>query len=519
MPDTIHNTLLGSELHEAFHAVGSSDPGAIGANQYWLDTSLVFRNSVWRRNAANTGWIPVASEGAMYFTVAAATAPDVFKQRADFVCDGTADQIEVNAAIAALPATGGKVVCVGDFSLSSPILVNRYGVTLEGVGIGNRVGGSQATIGTRFKAVSGLTGQVILVQETANDKPCYGTTLRDFTIDGGYIGTDTDGILFRANRSRIDNVHVHRCTGWGIHVRGYTAAERDGIVWWDTYDTTLGFCQVADCYNTGVRATSTSGGGVWFDLNAPDCHLLGSVIYNNYDNLRIGSSSEQITSNHFYDSERYNIWLDSSGSRTKIIGNKVEGSGQHGLFFDNTSAGTSAVQVVGNNFKNSGDSADNTYDHINIVGASGNGHTSTVIAANTFTKDSATENKSRHAINMSSAPQGLIISDNAFGSDSHYGSTRVNGSGSGSNPVVFGTNSGYKTRAGGTVSVSDGGTISHGLGDSFAGRTPTRYSVVSTVAGVIATVSAVSATTLTINLRSHDGTTPGATTVAWTAEA
>src|SRR5690349_11956242 len=119
--------------------------------------------------------------GPMGFTVASATAPTFVKNRADYVCDGTADDVEINAAITAAPSTGFDVLCIGDFAISNPILVNKYGISLRGIGLSNTTDGSQNTIGTRFRAVSGLAGQVIKVQETANDRPCYGIILRDFS--------------------------------------------------------------------------------------------------------------------------------------------------------------------------------------------------------------------------------------------------------------------------------------------------------------------------------------------------
>lgn len=516
MADVIHNTLADDELHEPFHRVASSDPGAIGANKYWLDTGDA-TYALKRRNSGDTAWINVAGAGTAALIVAASDAPDALKNRADYICDGTDDQVEIQAAHDAF-TTGGKVILtVGTFNISATVSFDNDSFTLEGSGNVKPTGATQIGMGTKLQAVSGLTGEVILAGALA-DRPIFGCTLRHFTIDGGYIGTATNGITYRSSQGLIFDVHVHRCTGYGIKFIGYSAVET-GSTKWDTYDSKLLACMVGDCYDTGVQATATAGGGVWFSDFAPDCHIVECVLLNNYDNLRISSASEQITTNHTYDAVRYNIWFDSSGSRTKVVGNKIEGSGSHGLFIDNTVAGTSALVIVGNNFKNSGDDTDNSADHINIVGSSSNGHTAMVIVGNVFSKDSATSNKPRYGINMSSAVQGAVIDGNNFGSDTHFGSTRINGSGSGSNPVVLGTNAGYKTQAGGTASVSDGGTISHGIGDSFAGRTPTRYGVVSTTAGVIATVSAVSATTLTINLRSHDGTTPGATTVAWFAEA
>jgi len=52
------------------------------------------------------------------FTVASSTS----SQRADYVCDGTDDQIEIQAAIDALPVNGGKVLLLeGLFILSTPL--------------------------------------------------------------------------------------------------------------------------------------------------------------------------------------------------------------------------------------------------------------------------------------------------------------------------------------------------------------------------------------------------------------
>ena len=74
-------------------------------------------------------------------------------------------------------------------------------------------------------------------------------------------------------------------------------------------------------------------------------------------------------------------------------------------------------------------------------------------------------------------------------------------------------NRGWVNKNGGTSSVAHSDTIAHGLA-----RTPTQYSVTATVAGHIATVTGVDATTLTIGLidvRGYPVTSPE--TVAWWA--
>jgi hypothetical protein len=82
-------------------------------------------------------------------------------------------------------------------------------------------------------------------------------------------------------------------------------------------------------------------------------------------------------------------------------------------------------------------------------------------------------------------------------------------------PVVkYDNNRGWVNKNRGTNSVAHGDTIAHGLAS-----TPTRYGVTGTVAGHIATVTGVNATTLTLGLIDVHGypvTSPE--TVAWWAE-
>lgn len=57
-----HNSLSGDNLHEPFHRVASSDPGAVGAGKYWLDTS-VEPYVLKRRNSGDTDWVTVGADG------------------------------------------------------------------------------------------------------------------------------------------------------------------------------------------------------------------------------------------------------------------------------------------------------------------------------------------------------------------------------------------------------------------------------------------------------------------------
>lgn len=50
---TLHSQMSGSELHDAYHFVQESDPGAVGAGKNWLQIST---SRVRRRNSGNSGW-------------------------------------------------------------------------------------------------------------------------------------------------------------------------------------------------------------------------------------------------------------------------------------------------------------------------------------------------------------------------------------------------------------------------------------------------------------------------------
>src|SRR5690606_32557683 len=53
----------------------------------------------------------------------------------DYLCDGTNDQVEINNAIDALPASGGEVVILdGTYNITATIIVNKDNVSIRGNG-------------------------------------------------------------------------------------------------------------------------------------------------------------------------------------------------------------------------------------------------------------------------------------------------------------------------------------------------------------------------------------------------
>lgn len=79
-----------------------------------------------------SGNVNISGQRAATYIVAASNS--VHKETADYICDGTADEVEINAAIAALPSGGGKVLLLeGTYKTSAAITINKNNVVLSGV--------------------------------------------------------------------------------------------------------------------------------------------------------------------------------------------------------------------------------------------------------------------------------------------------------------------------------------------------------------------------------------------------
>lgn len=120
-------------------------------------------------------------------TVAASDASVKSKAQADYVCDGTADEVQVIAAIAALPANGGVVqLTEGIFDVAGALASNiklRSNVTLQGVGWSTIIN------------VSSGGNEAVRIGDTAADAPVtmLNIIVRNFKItDSG--GATSNGI-------------------------------------------------------------------------------------------------------------------------------------------------------------------------------------------------------------------------------------------------------------------------------------------------------------------------------------
>ena len=111
--------------------------------------------------------------------VAASNASTLMKAMADAVCDGTADEVEINAALTALGWLGGRVLLSeGTFTLAAPIIMNADKQTLAGMGLGATTLAAKNAAGTPLDvAIIQISGAI--------------AELRDLTVDGNKANNAT----------------------------------------------------------------------------------------------------------------------------------------------------------------------------------------------------------------------------------------------------------------------------------------------------------------------------------------
>ncbi len=248
---TLGNLLVGNGSD--FDSVAmSGDITITSAGVTSLDTSI---SSTWTGTHTFTPGITVtgdstfagqlladgaATKPAATYTVCSSTAQG--KDNCDYTCDGTADDVQIQAAIDALDADGGEVaLSEGTFTISSSIVIAQDSgqfIVLSGVGL--------ATIITRANSMNAdaiqITGSYIKNGEV-KDMYLLGNKANNTSGHGIYIGAtsgwydsqfrfadlfieyfDEDGFsvdpAFYANELRITNVYSHRNDGSGFLIWG-----------------------------------------------------------------------------------------------------------------------------------------------------------------------------------------------------------------------------------------------------------------------------------------------------------
>lgn len=322
-------------------------------------------------------------------TVAASNAPAWIRAIANYVCDGTDDDVQINAAINSTGA-GRVYLSSGTFTIGATITLQNY-IKLEGQG-NNTIITPKSGFTDHMMTVSGKTG----------------ITLANFKIDGNktnqtFTTFDAKSLIYIYNSSfsSVENVFLYNGIAAGIQYKGnaaqYTGLSirgcklstlHNGIVL-GTYGE---YCRITDCVINTIsqNGISVAGAGNVSVTNsqATQCSISGLWVDGN------GTNPTKITvSNSHFNHNSLGIVLKLV-SRVSIMNCNAIANTQEGIKF----LGSSYCSVIGGIVGANSASSHNTYDEIKLQVDTATACTNNIIQGVTI--DSYVSNpKAKYSIN------------------------------------------------------------------------------------------------------------------------
>lgn len=380
---------LGSADHVSLHQNVQDDVVAI-VNKFGIGASAPTARKILAGNttAGTSLWTDLVSGATLI--IAATNSSNAAKAVANYVCDGTSDQTEINAALSALPASGGCVLLAeGTFTIDAQIATAKASSMLSGMGLGTTIfaansAGSNVPLVSIGHAKSGVVNLTIDGNKANNAGRTAMELIRLASSDG--FVSNVYGI-----NSAGANMRVTGSTGNIISDSRSIAAQTIGINVGATGHTIVQGCVVTGngsvgLYTSGTRTNIVGGhysSNGTFGINADGgtAHVVGATIVSN------GSHG-----------------LHCSGGLDHLIeGNVVRASTQHGIV-----ALVDRVSIVGNHCMENGQGADNTY--ANILVSTG----SDCFIDGNMVRRGALANKSREGINVQGGSNHYIGANDTY---------------------------------------------------------------------------------------------------------
>jgi len=207
----------------------------------------------------------------------------------DYLCDGTADQVEINNAITALPTNGGEVIILdGTYNITAKINVTKDNVSIKGNG--------NATILKRMYNSASAEGVITLTGRS----DCK---IANLQIDGNkatYTASYNYGIyLYSSSNNNTITGNTCNNNDYGI----YLSSSSNNTV-------------------TGNTCNNNNNGGIYLYSSSSDNTVTGNTCNNNNYGIYLSSSSSDNTvTGNTCNNNNYGIYLYSSSNNNTITGN------------------------------------------------------------------------------------------------------------------------------------------------------------------------------------------------------
>ena len=188
----------------------------------------------------------------------------------DYLCDGTADQVEINAAITALPATGGEIVILdGTYNITAKIDVTKDNVSIRGNG--------NATILKRmFDSISG-EGVITLTSRS-------GCKIANLQIDGNIASFVNLGNADISLSSSSNNTIIGNTCNNGVYGIRITESSNNTVTGNTCNNNRFGILLYGSSSNNTVTGnTCTRGTGLPTDYTSSQYTMRLAGEDNNYN--------------------------------------------------------------------------------------------------------------------------------------------------------------------------------------------------------------------------------------------
>lgn len=240
----------------------------------------------------------IATGGSYYRLIAAADASTDVKNKADYVCDGTADETEIQTAINAAQLEGGGVIQLseGSFNLSNPIIINGttnednpLTVTLKGCGEfatylrpANNINGiaisnwAQLHLADFAIVIQGSGSGIVSTAITTSDtRSFWASSFVNLRINGEYDAANTGWAMDLSMpwRSVFENIEVEG-TRNGLRFKNEGTIQNAG-----------------DCTFTRMFVEIVGDGGIALHISSPS----NNMNQNNFNMFEAGANGPNCT--------------------------------------------------------------------------------------------------------------------------------------------------------------------------------------------------------------------------------
>jgi len=234
-----------------------------------------------------------------FTTLIVAASNSLDKTRADYVCDGVDDDVEINAALNALPVQGGRVSLLeGTYNITSSIVVAKSSTSIEGLGY--------ATI---IQTESNIDMIYVLSKNYV--------VIKNLRIAGSWNELAQNGIYIKWSDNFVIDSVIIAWTG------------KNGIEVYNCYDSMINNCIIEDVRNDGIH----------FSVACVH-HVITNnlIIYPNAKGIYINSMTYSIISNNLIDSGEYGIYIYTSLNYSLVMSNLTVANSNDGLYMNNCSS-------------------------------------------------------------------------------------------------------------------------------------------------------------------------------------